>query len=295
MKLWLFLLMTVALPLSAGKWVPAQNGVIPTGAVKAGHEANGKALYICGAGKNGGFHIGKTRPGLRACNIGFSGKEYAISNYHVLTGKYLWKNAQNGHVPPQAYPGGYEKNKAKLFICRAKFKGGKHIGKLRTAFRGCNIAWGGKEYVVRKYQVLLNRGWVKTSNGRLVGHPQKAGKETNGKPLYICKAKFKGGIHPGKTRPAFRGCNIGWGGKEHVVANYKLFFANQKWKNGANGSIPANAIRGGKESKGTPLYVCRANIKGGRHIGKIRSGFRGCNVGFAGKEYRIPRYQVLVK
>ena len=50
------------------------------------------------------------------------------------------------------------------------------------------------------------------------GHEAAPGNE----PLYICRATHNGGVHPGKLRAAFKGCNIGWGGRETVVADYEV-------------------------------------------------------------------------
>ncbi|HNK30661.1 MAG: DUF3421 domain-containing protein [Proteobacteria bacterium] len=66
--------------------------------------------------------------------------------------------------------------------------------------------------------------WVAASGGAVPfgaivgGHEAAPGNE----PLYICRATHNGGVHPGKLRAAFKGCNIGWGGRETVVADYEV-------------------------------------------------------------------------
>lgn len=70
-----------------------------------------------------------------------------------------------------------------------------------------------------------------------------------------------------------------------------------KWVDAEGGQIPANAVEAGREAPAgnEALYICRAEFKNGTHPGKIRSAFRGCNIGWGGKEIAVNRYQVLVQ
>lgn len=65
-----------------------------------------------------------------------------------------WIGASNGYLPPNAFQGGHEANGTPLYVCRAHYNGGVHIGKFRADWRGCNIPWGGREITVNSYQVL---------------------------------------------------------------------------------------------------------------------------------------------
>lgn len=58
--------------------------------------------------------------------------------------------------------------------------------------------------------------------------------------------------------------------------------------------VPHDAIEGGKEADGSPLYVARAEIDGHWHPGKFgaQTG-RGALVGYAGKEKYFGKYQLL--
>ena len=66
-----------------------------------------------------------------------------------------WERATNGHVPENALIAGREADGQVLFICRAKYNGGIHPGKIRAEFRGCNIPWGGNEITMPEYEVLV--------------------------------------------------------------------------------------------------------------------------------------------
>ena len=135
--------------------------------------------------------------------------------------------------------------------------------------------------------------WVATSGSNIPAGAVQAGNEADGTPLYLCRGKYgaDNGVHPGKTRAAFNGCNIGWGGKEVAIANYEVLVG---WKATSGSNIPANAVQGGQEAAGA-LYICRADYQGGKHMGKTRAAFNACNVSWGGKEIQAPNYEVMVK
>jgi hypothetical protein len=121
------------------------------------------------------------------------------------------------------------------------------------------------------------------------------GYEANGAPLFICRAAFRGGWHPGKIRQGFNGCNIGYGGREQTVSNYQVYTGRTKWRAAQFGQIPGGMINAGREADGQALGVCRAPWNGGLHPGKIRVGFGGCNIGFGGQEITVGSYEVLTR
>ena len=78
----------------------------------------------------------------------------SITQAHVSHG-LSWERATNGNVPENALIAGREADGQVLFLCRAKYRGGVHPGKVRAEFRGCNIPWGGKEISIPEYEVLV--------------------------------------------------------------------------------------------------------------------------------------------
>jgi hypothetical protein len=134
-----------------------------------------------------------------------------------------WSPASNGSVPGGAVSGGHEAGGEALYVCRAQYNGGTHGGKIRSAFGGCNIGWGGKEVTISSYDVLIDvrPHWAAAQGGAILPNAVPAGSE-NGQTLYICRARFENGIHSGKIRQDFHGCNIGYGGREHTVNPYEL-------------------------------------------------------------------------
>jgi hypothetical protein len=199
-----------------------------------------------------------------------------------------WVDATTGNIP------GGEDGKS-LYVCRAFYQGGIHPGKIQNEFGGCNIGYGGKEVRVPSYAVLTAR-WVGAANGN-IPPGAFAGGEEGGQSLFVCRATYQGGIHPGKIRDGFGGCNIGYGGREVTVASYQALVgvagpSSTLWMEAADGIIPADALAAGREGADT-MYVCQADHQGGIHPGKIRKGFDGCNIGWGGKEVRVPSYSVL--
>jgi Protein of unknown function (DUF3421)/Ricin-type beta-trefoil lectin domain-like len=57
------------------------------------------------------------------------------------------------------------------------------------------------------------------------------------------------------------------------------------------GSIPANAVVGGKEN-GQQLVVCRTQYNGANHPGKVVAGM--CNIGWGGQEIVSDNYEILI-
>lgn len=136
-------------------WVHASNGQIPPNATQAGSEADGTPLYLARANYQGGLHIGKVRPAFGAANIPYGGKEVKVTSYEVHVGPAIWAAASGGRLPDGAVKCGEESNGEPLFAARARIHGGLHPGKVRLAFGGANIPYGGNEEKANPYEVLI--------------------------------------------------------------------------------------------------------------------------------------------
>jgi hypothetical protein len=155
--------------------------------------------------------------------------------------------------------------------------------------------------------VVDGRVYVATDNGELrvygvkdpapgwsVGFSSDAlvlGHDDNGMPLYACRASYAGSVQVGKTRSDWGSCDIGYGGGEHWVTPYETLGA--PWIAASNGRIPAGAPSFGADVDGAPLYVCRAAFGGTKQVGKIRTGWSGCDFAYGGRAYTLSDYEVL--
>jgi len=197
------------------RWV-AQGQGVPRGAVLAGRVPGGD-LYVCRASHGGGTHIGKLFNGK--CNIGWGGQEVSLGVYQVLIAPgSRWLRVPPGQIPAGAVGGGLADN-TEMYVCRGFYNDGQHPGK--TWQGRCNIGWGGQEVALTHYDVLVKPNglsWLpagQAANRRCLTAGQ-AGQETQ----CVCRANFRGGVHPGKT---WHGrCNIGWGGQEFPLGDYEV-------------------------------------------------------------------------
>jgi hypothetical protein len=199
-----------------------------------------------------------------------------------------WKSSTNDNIPLDALVGGSEAG-APLYLCRATYNGGTHPGKVRPGFGGCKIGWGGQEITVPSYEVLVPH-WAVAANDNIPSGASELGNEAagqgelSGASLVACHAIYQNGTHPGKVRPGFGGCKIGWGGQEITIPSYEVLFtgAVDYFSTGSDPML-AGALVGGSEG-GRTLYICRAMYNGGIHPGKFRADLGGCNIGWGGNE-----------
>ncbi|KAL0948489.1 hypothetical protein HGRIS_011056 [Hohenbuehelia grisea] len=149
--------------------------------------------------------------------------------------------------------------------------------------------------------------WVKAHGGF---HPQnaiKGGEDTSGPnqngPLYVARAPYKGGIHPGKSN-AFFGCFIPYGDKEiEFKDGYEELTGPQDaitWID-ASGRFSYDFVGdrvpfvAGHEENGTPLFIVQADLGSGRgvHCGKTSPGELAL-ISYAGEQLMINNYRIMV-
>jgi|GEM_PF-2491046 len=141
--------------------------------------------------------------------------DYRPRHYHPYRYGVHWARYR-GYLPVHAIVGGDEPGR-ELVICQAHYHGGMHPGKVIGD--RCNITYGGREILRDNFRILVGNSvrWV-SKYGR-IGDAVIGGRE-DGHPLYVCRARYRGGIHPGKV--VGRNCNIGYDGREIVRRNYEV-------------------------------------------------------------------------
>ncbi|HTM64668.1 MAG TPA: DUF3421 domain-containing protein [Gammaproteobacteria bacterium] len=168
--------------------------------------------------KHNRFSVSLNIPGT---NTVVSYRESKHGKIRIHQGPF-WIHMESGEpMPANAVIGGNQYHPNSLFhVCRANYRGGVHPGKLYNG--NCNISWGGQEYIMTNYEVLVSdkpMSWVGSSYGRIPQHAIAAGSE-NGAALYACQAQYQNGTHTGKV--IGQNCNFGWGGKEISVPYYNV-------------------------------------------------------------------------
>lgn len=133
----------------------------------------------------------------------------------------LWVDVvAGGPMPLGMMRGGYQPERPhEMYVCRGYFRNGVHPGKLQAG--SCHIGWGGREILLSHFQVLVPQEvhltWLPASDGAIPANAIPGGHELGG-PLYICQAKYRGGMHPGKV--VGEHCNFAWGGREILQSRY---------------------------------------------------------------------------
>ncbi len=165
----------------------------------------------------------------------------------------------------------------------------------------------------------LNRQykWTKGVVGKVPKNAVVAWKNVDG-PINICQADYRGGVHPGQLTK--QGCKITYGWKAFNESTFKVLTSKKdiSWQRSSklyrfqyqnqrrtwpiyggvgpvmlDGNIQELIFRpviGGHEA-GHNIYICRAMYQNDVHVGKVVSS--NCNIGVAGKEIRVPDYEVL--
>ena len=139
-------------------WVKYSEGSSLQGAVLGGYD-RGNPLYVARAAHEGSLVPGKYHAGYKTAYVSWGGKELEKKeNFEILlAGSALeWKSADGGAVPDGAVEGGHRPDRGPLYIVRAKVDGCDSIGKLNPQHKFCHLPYGGKEHLVKQYQVLVN-------------------------------------------------------------------------------------------------------------------------------------------
>lgn len=134
--------------------------------------------------------------------------------------------------------------------------------------------------------------WMQAASGFVPSGALIAGAEPNRLPLYLCRAEFQGGLHPGKL--VAKNCNIGFGGSEVLLPEYEILLApdaSVDWVAASEGQIPRYSLPAGREPGRPVLYACRGAHRSGVHPGKLVAA--NCNISWGGLEILLEEYEVL--
>ena len=268
-------------------WVPSSPGVTPMGAIKAGFTSQSD-LLVCRAKVEGHWWVGQAHDG--GCHLALMGRAMTRDQYQVLVERpqERWEKYFS-QVPAGAVRGGYSPE-GDLYVCRGRYRDGVHIGKL--VGRRCLIGWGGKEVEISPFEVLVGRDliWRQTHRGVL---PPEAvmGGQVGYRPLYVCRARYRDGVHPGKLW--LGRCHLGWGGGEYILDEFEVLIRSSSviWVAARAQALPAECLGSTPESGGQGC-ICRGRHGEGLFAGQVREG--RCQVTYQGKAVPLENFEVLV-
>ncbi|KAG8726588.1 hypothetical protein FRC10_006953 [Ceratobasidium sp. 414] len=145
--------------------------------------------------------------------------------------------------------------------------------------------------------------WVFTHGTEIPKGALVCGADIDGSPLYVCRTFNRGGVHFGKAGRHFKtGAMFGYDNKELEIEFYEVLVADESAVRWETATYPfyvrtfngGTLVEGGHEHDGSPLFLARAFYWGGTHPGKTSSYLKGADITFAGKEYVVKDFQVLV-
>ncbi|KAJ2487303.1 hypothetical protein IWW37_005302 [Coemansia sp. RSA 2050] len=143
--------------------------------------------------------------------------------------------------------------------------------------------------------------WVTASNGHIPPNPVQGGIESDGTPLFVARALYKGGLHPGKAGQHLSGggCTIGYGHKEVEISEYQVLCGDAsklRWvaQEGTLNIQGCVVFPAGHEESGEPLYVAKTLHDRSQQLGKCAPHIKkGMSFPYGHKELTTEKYMVL--
>lgn len=133
--------------------------------------------------------------------------------------------------------------------------------------------------------------WENAGSGWKLPYNKVAGGNADGRTLYVCKAGYRGEVHPGYLMNGT--CHIVVGNRGYTINNFQVLTGNGfRWHEGKHGHIPGHAINGGY-ARGKQLYVCKARYKMGTYTGELNGS--DCYFAYNGDRKHDGHYRVLIR
>jgi len=93
--------------------------------------------------------------------------------------------------------------------------------------------------------------WTGAAEGEIATGAMESGRDTDGRPQFVCRASFNGGVYPGRIGQGMKGCSIGYGRREAILAAYEVLVQPGS---GGSATPAASAVTRGFDEDGEP-YV----------------------------------------
>uniref|UniRef100_A0AAG5D5F1 DUF3421 domain-containing protein n=1 Tax=Anopheles atroparvus TaxID=41427 RepID=A0AAG5D5F1_ANOAO len=123
----------------------------------------------------------------------------------------------------------------------------------------------------------------------------QAGRDTNGVLIYVGQVSHEGNLLPAKVFPNARCALFAYDGEElRTISCQLLCCRNVSWVDALDGSIPNNAIPGGRTASGEVLYIGRTSFCGSVTPGKVVPSERKLYIPYGSCEVATKHYELLV-
>ncbi|XP_053677724.1 uncharacterized protein LOC128727804 [Anopheles nili] len=283
-------------------WIPCTSHQgIPPMAVHAGNDQDGSPIYVGRAYHDGDNLPAKVLPTKQAAYVSHNGLEIFKSNFEVLTGTgFTWVGSSNGHVPAGAVPAGNTVSGSPLYVGRAHHLSSLTPGKVHREHGCLYIPFAGAEQSYLQYEVLVGpqrSNWQHcTAHAPMPAGAILAGHDSDSSPIYVGRAFHEGEQLPAKVLPSQQVAYICFNGQEIPKHSYEVLCGgNVSWMPSGFGSVPPNAVLGGRTSSGEVLYIGRTHHMGSLTPGKIHPSHQSLYISYGGSEIPFKNYEVLVE
>lgn len=162
--------------------------------------------------------------------------------------------------------------------------------------------YGGAECSSIHYEVLVEVNaprsqWIQsTVHSPCPVGAHCAGNDSDGTPMYIGRAFHAGDQLPAKVLPNKQAAYVSYGGAEILKHHYEILcHGNVQWVPSSYGSVPPNAVPGGRTSSGETLYIGRAPYMGSITVGKVQPSHQTLYIPYNGSEIPIKGYEILTE
>uniref|UniRef100_A0A1I8M5Y8 Uncharacterized protein n=1 Tax=Musca domestica TaxID=7370 RepID=A0A1I8M5Y8_MUSDO len=209
---------------------------------------------------------------------------------------HKWITCDNGTVPPLAVVGGYDSDGDTIYIGRAEFAGDLLPAKVIPAKGKAYVCYDGKEYEIETCEVLtgLRYQWIAAANGDVPEAAIKVGRASDGDFLYAGRGFWQGSLSLGKVHPSHGCLYIPYGAEEVSLTDYEVLTQPDQWISATADSMPEDALEGGCDVDGDPIYVGRVCRHGDLLPAKVIPNKGGAYICWDGEEEKVEDFQVLV-
>lgn len=132
------------------------NGRVPPGALLAGNDTDGAAIYLGRIYRHGLTLPAKVMPSKRMCHSGDKGLEFEMTEYEALCYANVSWVPFHGVFPLNAIECGRDRFGEKMYFGRGRYNGSLTPGKILECSKVLKIPYDFKEITLREFDILVD-------------------------------------------------------------------------------------------------------------------------------------------